>query len=394
MEYNTLVGFKRDIKYKPFLSFTTLRIIGLIVFGITQLVLALYLVAFTFVIPLDKLTDETVYSLFDLILSLFAEGEVISSLSMYKDLLSIWPFIKAVYSISRLVSPILILGLFGRLIQKPNNIKSIFIRYLIMTLLVFLVEIGFYYLTYDNLLDYLVEAENVDPKIVGMIQNLSKNAMLFYANLNMFLDLLISIIFFKFFISMPKIKYFQKHIKVYRSFSIFPILYIILSTIILGFEKKGIIQFPLIFNSLLSARGIYVYILFFPMCIYFKIRFRKCGNKVNYIQEMQKSNLEMFNFVVFSCLVLLVISLVSKLTLLWSDAIAFRLDFGTLYFYLIPIVLFYDFTIKPRFKYMIIFYGLYYALIGAFLFAGYVYIFDYIIELLKIVSNTIGMFFA
>lgn len=383
-----LVGIKNDLRYKPFLSFTTLRIIGLIVFGITQLILVTYIGMFTMVIPMEELNEDTAKTLMDVFSSLLEGGEISSTVSAFKVLVSVWPLVKSLYSVSRIVPPLLVVGMFGRLIQKPEKTMYEIIKYFIFTFIVFLAELMFYYMGFEQILSYIAEKENIDEYLIVATNLLAKNAMLFYSNLNIFLDMLLVVIFFKFYMTAPKSKFFKKHIKVYRSLSLLVVAYIIASTLIIGFEKQGAFQFPLILNSLLSARGIYVYLLFFFMCIYFKYRFPHKKDNANYLGELQKSNLEIYNFTVFSCLVLLGLTLISRVCGLFPVLDDFRLDYAWNYFYLVPWILFYNYTIKPRFKYIVIFYALYYVFIGFILFGAYSNILMYIVEVFKVISNT------
>ena len=383
-----LVGIKNDLRYKPFLSFTTLRIIGLIIFGFTQLVLVTYVGMFTTVISIEELNGDNAQTLIDLFASLLSEGELSTTIKEFKVLVTIWPLVKAIYSISRLVPPLLVVGLFGRLIQRPDKTVRVIIYYGVLTLIVFAAELIFYYMGFDQILLYLSEAENIEDYLIFAINRLAKTAMIFYSNLNIFLDMLLAVIFFKFYMLAPKSEFFKKHIKVYRSMSLLVVLYIIASTLIIGFEKNNIVKFPLALNSLLSARGIYVYLLFFAMCIYFRFRFPNLRNTGNYLGELQKSNLEIYNFTVFSCLILLGLTLISRFTELFSIFNGYRLDYAYNYFYLVPWILFYNYTIKPRFKYIVIFYGIYYAILGFILFGAYSYVLVYLLEVFKVISNT------
>lgn len=387
-ETELLLGIRNDIRYRPFLSFTTLRIIGLIIFGITQLILALYIGLFTIVIPVEELTSDSANTIFSVFSTLLEDGELSTTFASYKDLVMIWPIIKSLYTVSRLVPPLLIVGLFGKLIQTPNQLKGVFIKYLVMTLSLFIGELIFYYLTFDSLLDKLAASENIDELIVLLIKHFVKNVMIFYSNLNIFIDMLIAVIFFKFYMTSPKSKFFKRHLKLYRSFSLFPVIYILLSTFLIGFEKVGHVQFPLVLNSLLSARGIFVYAIFFAMCMYFRYRFPSAREKGNYIQILNRSNLEIYNFTVFSCFVLLMLSLISKVCAEFSVLVSFRLDYGLNYFYLIPWILLYNYTIKPRFKYINIFYGIYYLVVFFVLFGIYLMVIQYAIEVFKVISNT------
>ena len=207
-ETELLLGIRSDIRYRPFLSFTTLRIIGLIIFGITQLILASYIGLFTMVIPVEELTSDSANTIFSVFSTLLEDGELSTTFASYKDLVMIWPIVKSLYTVSRLVPPLLIVGLFGKLIQTPNQLKGVFIKYLVMTLFLFIGELIFYYLTFDTLLDRLAESENIDELIVLLVRRFVKNVMIFYSNLNIFIDMLIAVIFFKFYMTFLIITYF------------------------------------------------------------------------------------------------------------------------------------------------------------------------------------------
>ncbi|MCR5112518.1 MAG: hypothetical protein K6A63_01120, partial [Acholeplasmatales bacterium] len=160
-----MLYYKNDIRYRPFLSFTTLRIVGLIIFGITQLLMAFYILLYTSIIPMEELNSDNVNNIFDLFLDLFVGDELEATVSEYKSLITIWPTVKIIYNVSRLVPPLLIAGLFGRLIQNPAKLKIIFFRYFSMTIILFIAELLFYYSFFDAMLEEIQTTNNLDETI-------------------------------------------------------------------------------------------------------------------------------------------------------------------------------------------------------------------------------------
>ena len=381
-----LLYIKNGVRYRPFLSFTALRIFGLLIFGFTQFILVYFIFSLTTLIPIDQLNQEDANSLLDIIYGIIDGGSLSSTIKEFKEYLAYWPAVKGIYSLSRLVPPILILGLFARLIQKPQEVKKAFTQYFIMTALLFVAELIFYYFFFQEIFKEILIQENVDEKIIILSTMFLQEFMMFYANLNIFIDMLIAVIFFKFFMCNPKTTFFKNHIRIYRSLSILPVLYILVSGMLVGFEKLMYVSLPVWLISLFSNRGIYFFLIFACMCIYFKIRFKEKNE--NYISHL-KNNSETLYFTVFICLVLLGITVVSKLFAFDTRMAIFKLDYAYNYYLLIPFVLVYNYSIKPRMRFAVILYAIYYIFIFFILFVFYSAILYFVIDIFVALSKSI-----
>ena len=117
-----------DRRRKPFLTFTSFKVIGLILLGISQLTLAIYAFSYTLVIPVESVKDDTtaegIYNLIISVVSGNFNGEV-NTIGAYKTLISNWPNVKNIFTLGKVVPIFLLIGLFSNLAQERKSIIRI-----------------------------------------------------------------------------------------------------------------------------------------------------------------------------------------------------------------------------------------------------------------------------
>ncbi len=390
-----------DIKHKTFLSQTTFKIIGLILLGISQLVLATYILLYTTIIPIEAIADnETASDIFQLLMNvmigdLSGETKVISS---YKELISLWPQIKRIAAIGKVVPIFLLIGMFSTLTQERKKPGRVILRYGIFSLLFYLFELIGYYFVLIPAVDSIAESYEIDVITLTIAEAGLKSMVAIFGNFNIFIDMFICALFFFFVVHMPKKRWFREHLGVFRSFALIPVLYLVIS-VVFSYLGKNKIEIPLAVTALFSSRGIYAHIFFWIITFYYKYRRviyeNSPSNNGMSFKQYLKTNQSKFDFALFMGLVMLVICLFENIFFDLTEAkvanfTQFSLGRGIHLFLFVFLFLFFDFTRKPRFKGLNVLYIIYYLILAFVLFVLYFIVVDYAMELLRLVSKLIN----
>lgn len=147
------------------------------------------------------------------------------------------------------------------------------------------------------------EASQAHIIILKMLSYISSS----FSNLNTFIDVFICTLFAFFVLYQPKFKH-QKSIKIFRTMTILPVIYIVASFILIGFNKMGYISYGIEFGALLIHRS-YVCLLFFIFIIlYIKYKRKTMSNEdddkyLGYVNTNR--GLMYFNIVIVSVLLVL-----------------------------------------------------------------------------------------
>ncbi len=389
-----------DTKHRAFLTQTTFKIIGLILLGVSQLTLAIYALNYTMVIPAEEIPNsDSALDIFSLIMSVLMgdiSGET-NVIAQYRDLIASWPEVKNLFSLSRVVTIFLLIGLFSTLVQERKSIKRIIITYAVYTFLFYLFELIGYYFFLFPIVESFGESYMLDETTIYLAEIGISSLMGIFANFNIFIDLLVCTLFFFFVVYTPKKGVFSRHRKVFRSFALIPVLYLVLS-VVLSYLGKIKIEIPIPILALFSSKGIYAHVFFWIITIYYKFR-RKIYNNNPYTYGLEfkqyiRTNSSKFDFALVMGLIMLVICLFENIFKDLTVAKVFNFSMlslgrGVYLYCFVFILLFFDFTKKPRFKFFNVLYVIYYLILAFLLFAFYLVIIDYVMNVLKIVSNAI-----
>ena len=116
-----LLYIKNGVRYRPFLSFTALRIFGLLIFGFTQFILVYFIFSLTTLIPIDQLNQEDANSLLDIIYGIIDGGGLSSTIKEFKEYLA---YKKSIYTIFYYDRVTLCCGIDFLLFLFPRNIHG------------------------------------------------------------------------------------------------------------------------------------------------------------------------------------------------------------------------------------------------------------------------------
>ncbi|MCR5705408.1 MAG: hypothetical protein K6G48_01205 [Acholeplasmatales bacterium] len=371
--------------YKPFLSFTTLRIVALIIFGITNLLLATYLLMYTSVIPESSLNPDNASNIFDIFIGLFVSGDLIDAASDYAELISLKDAVMTIYYGVRLVPLLMTIGLFGKLVQKRVNVKRIFIDYVCLSIIFYIFEITMYYTMLEPMVDTVMDAENITQSTKDLCYDLISMITRAYANVNMFIDLAACVVFYKFFMLRPKKDFFKKHMRIYRGLSLVPLVFVIMSMVLQGLERKYILDMPFALGAMLSSHGIYVYLVFIFLCVFYKYMYKKEKEEFFYYPD---EGIGLFFYNSYLIIFIIIVSIVSRILGMFDSLRDFGLGYGRSYYLVSPLIVFYNHKIRARFRFLKLIYFMYYMVLFLILFGMYSEILDYIHLVIKALASS------
>lgn len=268
----------KDIRFRPFISANLLRLIAMILLGIAQVasVLMVYM----------KISGNLT-------------SDLARELTWYKNLVN-------------LSTPFILVTIIANVTRNPQSLKKYCIKYFIYAILFYAFEIILFRCFIVPFLEqtfmYMLNVEGQMPKeahiiILKMLSYISSS----FSNLNTFIDVFICTLFAFFVLYQPKFKH-QKSIKIFRTMTILPVIYIVASFILIGFNKMGYISYGIEFGALLIHRS-YVCLLFFIFIIlYIKYKRKTMSNEdddkyLGYVNTNR--GLMYFNIVIVSVLLVL-----------------------------------------------------------------------------------------
>lgn len=266
-----------DIKFRPFISANLLRLIAMVILGLAQIasVMMIYMKIS------GNLTDE-----------------LQKELNFYKNLVN-------------LSTPFILVTIIANITRDPQSLKKYCIKYFIYAALFYAFEIILFRCFIVPFLEqtfmYMLNIEGQIPQVahvivLKMLSYISSS----FSNLNTFVDVFICSLFAFFVLYKPKFKK-QRSMKVFRSLSVLPILYIIASFVLIGLNRMGYISYGIEFGALLIHRS-YVCLLFFIVIILYikhksKTMSQEDGQYLKYINTNR--GLFYFNIVIISVLLVL-----------------------------------------------------------------------------------------
>lgn len=305
----------KDIKYRPFISANLLRIIAVILLGISQIA-AIALLYFKMV---GGLTEEGTAKL---------------------------NFFKSFVNIS---TPMLLVTILANITRNKEKLKRYCIIYFILAVGFYLTEIFIFRVIVVPFLEetflYMLNVEGEMPqeahafilKIVSYISSV-------FANLNTFLDIFLCSFFAFFALYEPKIKS-RKCMIAFRWCALIPVVYFLISNILTSLHNYGILNYGIEIGALVVHRNYACFAFFFIVILYLKYREKRINEKDKRFMEYSKyattnKGLLFFNLSIIT--LILILSLIDFLLSLIPNAS--YLNIGTAYtmFLCTPLLLFFN----------------------------------------------------
>ncbi len=348
--------------YKPFLSSTTLRIIGYLIFGLSQVYIAA--IVFTLIATIDLPAIVESGSI-DSIVSTFT-----SELSLIQNAKQI----KTIMAIGKVAQVFLLTGLFARLESKEADMKKTVIWFGFISFIAYLLELIIFRTLVSFFINFIIESADFSPLVLyyinTAIDTASQSIISVYLSINIYIDMFLAALFYFFIHYIPKKGYYKNHIIQFRLFAILPVIYVIVSMVLHGIAKNGYTDksLPIFIGAALSFKAYGALILFVVMTLFVKYRekifnfFNKKKN-INY-SDYKDSNRSAFDFSVVIAVTITLISLIDYIIMLYIPT-SKGYGFGScIYMFVaaIPFLLF-NYKLKARFKILNILFALYYMIL-------------------------------
>ena len=379
--------------YKPFLSSTTLRILGYLIFGISQIYIAVIIFVLIAAVDLAGIVEsgniESIVSTFTTELQLIQNAKQI----------------KTVMAIGKVAQVFLLTGLFARLESKEADMKKTVIWFGFISFIAYLLELVIFRTLVSFFINFIVESADFSPLVVyyinTAIDTASQSIISVYLSINIYIDMFLAALFYFFIHYEPKKGYYKRHIVQFRLYAILPVLYVITSMVLHGITKNGYIEnnLPIAIGAALSFKAYGALILFVVMTLFVKYRepiynfFHKKKN-TDY-KAYENSNRAVFDFSVVIAVTITLISLIDYIIMLYIPT-SKGYGFGScIYMFVaaIPFLLF-NYRIRGRFKVLNIGFALYYMLLFLMLFALYGSVIILLIIDLRTISDVINALLA
>lgn len=308
------IKMQNDIHYRGFLSARTMRILGYTLILLTQ-----------FFIIVVSLSEELNFPKW--LVNIAESYEYIAPLSL----------------------PVLCFAFFSMIISSRDNIKQCMLRYLIISVLIYLSIILFfdrYLIGFISVIseDYAGARATAEAFVMSLFGSV--------INYNIFVDLFLFALFFFFLICKPKCIKTKKSLIAFRCLALIPVAIVLTTAVLYALHNLGIITLPLEVLPILPCRSITIYVIYFAIVIAIKIRQMRMEKK-GITEEQYKaylySNRNSLRFSVFSSVIILIVCFVDLLiALLFPQAELIGLGVSYSMVTVIPIILCFSYTKQPK----------------------------------------------
>lgn len=275
-----IVNKDNDIKYRGFLSYRYMRIIGWVAMVVAQIAVILGIMA------------RRWPSTHNLIL-----------LQNASDTLSI---------IGQLAIPLFLVANFALIFSARNNIKKLVLTHLFLAVIIYAIYLLVYYRYILDVVTYASPQSRsiVDEVLTILLQN--------YLTFNVFIDLFMCSSLYFFMVYRPTKFFVGKKLTIFRCFTILPILYeiacIILKGLSVGQGAIGmqVIVLPVAILPIMTSKPIVTFLAFLTILIFMKYRqtlYLKRGGTLEQYEDFVQTNTNSFHFSVLVAIIFAVAAL-------------------------------------------------------------------------------------
>ncbi len=260
-------------------------------------------------------------------------------------------FLKGISAISL---PLMMVSVFSCIITDERRIRRRLRLYFFCAFAFYILEIvAAHAYIYRAALRVFSDAEDLAP----FTEELVRVLLAPFAGINVFLDFFICASFYYFLIDTPKGLSSLRR-KLFRLGALLPVLYILFGFVLHGLFSLGTLDLDFYAVALLPSKSPSVYLLFFAMVLY---RRHRSPDKSG---EMFRAD----SFSVFLALILTLISVADYLLSFLPSAEVFGIGKASTFFLAVPLILCYDCEMPPRnrlapFIYDPVFYFILYAVL-------------------------------
>lgn len=340
MAKNTIVR-----KCEPFLSILTIKWIAMLLMGATLTSSALFYV------------------------DIFCLG--------ITDVNSVIIFFKNLGSVA---IPLFMLYALVNLFQKKQQILHICLTYFILGLLFYLLEIFAFEFVILDFFHYIAQSVTTLP-VDSIIDDLSEVLFTAFGNINIFVDMFVCSLFFLFLYCNPfKLK--NKRLIVFRLGAIIPTAYIIISFVLTGLFNCAIIELTFHTAALFASRPVYAYVFYLGLLAYLMYTEPTRAHIKNLLDDGRPRASR--QFALLGVILVLIICLCESAFSTIPVLTYFGLGKGTKLYFIAPFVLFTNYKIIPKHKWLGILSTVYYAALCFVMFVLYSMLIVFFLELLGV----------
>lgn len=336
------VSLVRPVWFRPFINWHGLKLVGMVLFALSQL------------ITMVEINNR-----------FFADSIVINE--------TLKEFLKG---ISVLALPLMMIAVFSRIVTDEQHIKRKLYTYFCLAFAFYILEIlAVHAFVYQSLGILQLDAES----LVIFAEILVRFVLAPFAGINVFLDFFVCTLFYYFLTYTPK-GYTGVRLTLFRLGTLLPVLYILISFVLSGLLRLGVIGLDFYTVALLPSKNLAVYLIFFLMVLY-----RRSHSLYGGSAASEKKPFRSDSFSVFLALMLTLISAADYLLALLPYVSSFGIGNASTFFLAAPLVLCFDCEKPLRKKYAPLIYDTaFYLILYIVLLYFYSKIFGFVITMLTL----------
>ena len=220
--------------------------------------------------------------------------------------------LSVLYFCKNMVMPLFLLATFATILNGSKTLKSMIALYSGATVLVYALFLLVHERYLGGLVSTIFELDHGDAVafVDRMIFNLNGSR---YLTFNIFVDLLMCTLVYNFWVYKPKRVFVGKKLLIYRSFTLLPVLYELLSFELKVFASYGVINLPIYVYPVLTNKPPMTFLVFVLLVVFIKMRerlYRKSGKSHEQYLEFLKTNANSYQFSRFTAKLMLIAGLI------------------------------------------------------------------------------------
>lgn len=231
--------------------------------------------------------------------------------------------------------PLILIGVLTNILYNKDKIIRLIIIYFVGAVSFIFIE----QLAITLSLRYLLYQSNitVDKDVIKILSYFLKAILGSFLNLNIFVDFFLCSLFY--FFMFYKVR---RHVKLFRSLIIIPLLYMLTSFVLISLSKNYVITLGFYTNSILASKRISNYAIFLGMLIMLKIKSTR-----NNVFSLDSKYVTMY-----LCVLIAIISTIDYFLSYIPDSTRYLVGDSYTLFLAIPILIFFNYKAKIKYKWV------------------------------------------
>lgn len=203
--------------------------------------------------------------------------------------------------------PLFLLSNFCVILSEKKTYKELLVRNAALTLLIVVLYVLFFRHYLFGMVDVFLQDKKATAEVVtGIIHDGITTGSLTF---NLFIDLFLCTLFMFFLNYVPEKGFFSKHIRLFRTLSLLPVIYEIASLVIRMLATAGKITPSFYVYPLLTTKPLFSFVMFIALALFLKRRehkFKKNGKTPEEYNAFLKTNANSLHFSIHAAIILVV----------------------------------------------------------------------------------------